>query len=65
MASVILCSPLNADERATATAPTISAAIPPASMASMPAEIWTRSPKTRMPSAIPATGSPAAMVGSE
>jgi hypothetical protein len=56
---------VNADERATATTPTIRAAIPPASMASMPGETWTRSPNTTMPSTIPASGSPAAMVGSE
>jgi hypothetical protein len=58
-------SPLKADERATATTPTISAASPPASMASMPGEICTRSPNTTMPSTIPASGSPAAMAGSE
>ena len=63
--SVILRRPLNADERATAITPTISAAIPPASMASMPGVIWTRSPNTTIPSAIPASGSPAAMAGSE
>ena len=63
--SVILRRPLKADERATATTPTISAAMPPASIASIPGEIWIRSPNTTMPSAMPATGSPAAMVGSE
>jgi hypothetical protein len=57
--------PLNADERATAITPTISAATPPASMASMPGEIWIRSPNTTMPSTIPASGSPAAIDGSE
>jgi len=61
MVSVILRSPPKAEERATATTPTISAAIPPASIASGPGEIWILSPKTTMP----ATGSPAAMVGSE
>ena len=57
--------PRKADERATATTPTISAAIPPAWMASMPGVIWIRSPNTTIPSAIPAMGSPAAMAGSE
>ena len=65
MVSVILRSPPKAEERATATTPTISAAIPPASIASGPGEIWILSPKTTMPSTMPATGSPAAMVGSE
>ena len=63
--SVILRRPLKADERATSTTPTISAAMPPASIASIPGVIWIRSPNTTMPSAMPATGSPAAMVGSE
>ena len=62
---MIFSSPLKADERATATTPTISAAIPPASMASRPGVIWTRSPNNTIPSAIPASGSPAAMAGSE
>ena len=65
MTSVILRSPPKADERATSTTPTISAAMPPASIASLPGEIWIRSPNTTMPSTMPATGSPAAMVGSE
>jgi len=63
--SVILCRPLKADDRATSTTPMISAAMPPASIASIPGVTWIRSPNTTMPSAMPATGSPAAMVGSE
>ena len=63
--SVILRRLVKADERATATTPTISAAMPPASIASIPGEIWIRSPNTTMPSTMPATGSPAAIVGSE
>ena len=63
--SVIFRSPLKADERATAMTPTIINAIPAASMASRLGLSWTRSPNTTMPSAIPASGSPAAMAGSE
>ena len=63
--SAILRSPPKADERATITTPTISAAMPQTSIASSPGVIWIRSPNTTMPSAMPATGSPAAMVGSE
>ena len=63
--SVILRRPLKADDRATATTPMISAAIPLASMASPAGLIWMLSPNTTMPSAIPAIGSPAATAGSE
>jgi len=63
--SVILRSPLKDGERATMMTPTIRAAIPPASIASSPGVICTRSPKTTIPSAMPASGSPAAMAGSE
>jgi hypothetical protein len=55
----------NAGEGATAMAPMISVAIPLASIASMPLETCTRSPNTTTPSAIPATGSPTAIAGSE
>ena len=65
IASVILRSPLKAVERATAITPMTSRVIPLASMASRAGVISTRSPKTRIPSAIPASGSPAAMAGSE
>jgi hypothetical protein len=65
VAWVVLRGPAKAGERATATTPVISPAIPAASIASRPAEICTRSPNTTIPSAIPASGSAAAMAGSE
>ena len=54
-----------AGARATATTPTIIAAIPAACSASMPGVIWIRSPKMMTPSRIPMIGSPAAIGGSE
>jgi hypothetical protein len=45
--------------------PVMRAAIPPACIASIPGDSWIRSPKIRMPSPIPTSGSPAAMAGSE
>jgi hypothetical protein len=42
-----------------------SAARPPACIASMPGETWTRSPNTSTPSSMPTTGSPAEMAGND
>ena len=56
---------VRAGARPTKITPTMSAAIPPACMASMPGEIWIRSPNTRTPSRMPTSGSPAEMAGSD
>ncbi len=55
----------SAGARPTMTTPTISAATPPAWMASRPGVSWIRSPNTRTPSRMPTSGSPAEMAGSE
>jgi len=55
----------SAGARATMITPTISAAMPPAWIASRPGLSWILSPNTMMPSRMPTSGSPAEMPGSE
>ena len=55
----------SAGARPTMITPTISAAIPPASIASKPGVTWILSPNTMMPSSMPTSGSPAEMAGSD